>query len=106
MSDPSPDIILRGAWHGQPGAPDRTFHGSVVQSSHPEVPVDANVSVTFEHSGLRVTGSSDHGAYILQLTGVSGIRVLLSRFSSHSASSTQPHDEADDDDWYALPARH
>ncbi|MFC3832705.1 MULTISPECIES: hypothetical protein [Deinococcus] len=105
MNDPSPDIILRGAWRGQPGAPDRTFHGTVVQSSHPQVPVDAGISVTFEHSGSRVTGASDHGTYVLHLAGPSSIRVVLSRFSSQAASSTHAHDETSDDEWYALPAR-
>jgi hypothetical protein len=104
MSDHSPEITLRGAWRGQPGDPERTFHGTVVQSVHPDSPVGGTCRVTYEASHQRVTPPGDHGRYVLHI-GDAERPIVLSRFTSASSSSTHPHDEALDDDWYALPAR-
>lgn len=107
MSDRTPSITLRGAWKGRPGEPERTFHGTVTDSAHPQVAAGHACRVTFEHSGQRVTGADDHGTYVLHLTGRQDetVRLVLTRFTSQASASTHLHDEALDDDWYAVPAR-
>ncbi|GHF41003.1 hypothetical protein HNQ07_001531 [Deinococcus metalli] len=103
MSDHTPEITLRGAWRGQPGDPDRVFHGTVVHSDHPDSPVGGPCRVTYEASLQRVTAPGDHGRYVLHI-GDTERGIVLARFTSAAASSAHAHDEALDDDWYALPA--
>lgn len=95
-------ITLFGAWEGPVADPARRFRGHVRHSSRPEVTPELPATVTFEHSGKRVSGAAEHGTYVLT---VGERRLPLMSFTCRSAATTGPegHDDMREAEWQAVP---
>lgn len=98
-------IEVRGAWRGEVGDPERTFHGVVVQAGTavPDLVPGVGVTVAYRVGGGRVPGAGEHGTYVLSAPG--GHAWPLMRFTCHDMGLTgaQGNDDTAEATWQAVP---